>query len=245
MRTSLVALATCSLIAAASAVASTPAEAAAGCRGPATVVSSTVSPRTVVLGTSDNQGIVLTAKIRSNGCRIDRVEMGVYGPNVIDSFDLERGETKDGVTTYDTGVRIAPGSLPNSEAGRWQTFISVWGESQPNVAGPDFTVQRAARVSTNASPEPVRKGRTITVKGTLARADWEALRYRGYGKRTVELQWRSPTGAYRTVKTVTASSTGALRTTVKASTDGCFRYVFRGSAATARAVSAGDCVDVR
>ncbi|WP_448315688.1 hypothetical protein [Streptomyces sp. CO7] len=47
------------------------------------------------------------------------------------------------------------------------------------------------------------------------------------------------------MKTVTTSSTGGLRTTVKASVDGYRRYRYAGSSTTAPATASGDCVGVR
>ncbi|MGW4906038.1 DUF1153 domain-containing protein [Streptomyces sp. NPDC004270] len=41
-------------------------------------------------------------------------------------------------------------------------------------------LQRAAKLTADASPEPVAKGKTITVKGKLTRADWDAAAYKGY-----------------------------------------------------------------
>lgn len=245
MRKSLVTLAASSLVTTAAVVGATPAGAAANCSSPTTVVSSTISPRTVVVGVSAFKGIEMTVKVRSNGCAVDRVEMGLYGPNFVDSYDLERGATSKGVTTYQKGLRITPGSLPSSEAGRWRSFISVWGKHNPNVAGPDFRILRAAHVKANAAPEPVKKGRQITVTGSLTRADWDTLTNRGYAGRKVQLQWRTSKGTFRTVKTVTSGRSGALRATVKATKDGCFRFSFKGSPTTGAAASAQDCVDVR
>jgi hypothetical protein len=55
-------------------------------------------------------------------------------------------------------------------------------------------LKRAAKVTVNAAPEPVAKGKKITVTGKLTRANWETKKYGGYGGRTVELQFRQ-TGA--------------------------------------------------
>ena len=247
MRTSLATLAACSLIAAASiaTASTTPAEAAASCSRPATIVSTTISPKTVVVGTSVPKGITITTKIRTNGCRIDRVEAGLYGPNFVDTFDLDKVESSGGVTTYDTGLRISPGDLPNTEAGRWQSYITVTGQSSPEAPGPDFKILRAAKLTTNATPEPVRKGAKLTVKGKLTRASWDSMHYRGYGKRTVELQRRTPHGTYKLVKKVTTAADGSIVTKVKAKSDGCYRFVFRGTGTTRKVTSKGDCVDVR
>ncbi len=235
-----------SALAVSSLVAGTPATASApACSTPAVIVGTTITPSRVVLGTSVPKGITVTTRIKTSGCRIDRVEAGLYGPNFVDTYSLDAVDTHNGVTTYETGLRIGPGSLPNSEAGHWQSYISVWGQSTPNAPGPGFTVIRAARLSTNATPEPVRKGRTITVTGRLQRADWQTLHYRGYGKRNVQLQWRSTDGAYHRVATTTAASDGTLRVRVSAGRDGCYRFVYAGSSTTQAVTSRGDCVDVR
>lgn len=246
MGKSLAALAAISLVGAAAVAGPAPATAAAtACGTPASIVATTVSPATVVLGVADPKGIVITTRLRSNGCRIDRVEVGLYGPDFVDSYDLAKVGTSNGVTTYDTGLRIMAGDLPNSEAGTWSSYVSVWGQSQPNAAGPHFRLLRASRLTTDASPEPVRKGSTITVRGKLSRANWESKTYQGYGTRSVELQWRPTKGSYRLVKKATTATNGDVRATVTAGSDGCYRFVFKGSASTAAKTSAADRVDVR
>jgi hypothetical protein len=245
MRTTLAAAAACSLIATGTIITLTPATAdAASCTRP-TIRSTTIDPSTVVLGTSVPKGITVTTKIETNGCRIDRVQAGLYGPNFIDSYGLDRVDTSNGATTYETGLRISPGGLPNADAGRWTSYVTAWGPKTAEGPGPSFRVLRAARLTTNATPEPVRKGAKLTIKGSLTRANWESLTYQGYGNRVVDLQRRSAGGSYRTVKHVTSAANGALRTTVTATADACYRFVFAGSANTARTTSKGDCVDVR
>jgi hypothetical protein len=245
MHTTLAAAAACSLIATGAIIALAPATAdAATCTKP-TIQSTTIHPSTVVLGTSVPKGITVTTKIKTNGCRIDRVEAGLYGPNFVDSYGLTKVEASAGVTTYETGLRISPGDLPNADAGRWTSYVTAWGPKTTEAPGPSFRVLRAARLTTNATPEPVRKGAKLTIAGSLTRANWESLTYRGYGTRVVDLQRRSADGSYRTVKHVTSAANGSLRTTVTATADACYRFVFAGSSTTARTTSMGDCVDVR
>ncbi|MFF7451074.1 MULTISPECIES: hypothetical protein [unclassified Streptomyces] len=107
-------------------------------------------------------------------------------------------------------------------------------------------LQRSARLTTDASPEPVRKGRTLTVTGKLTRANWETGSYTGYVSQQAALQFR-PKGSdtYSTVKTATSSTGGALRATVTASKDGYYRYAFAGTSTTAAAKATGDYVDVQ
>ncbi|WRZ91711.1 hypothetical protein OHB54_23115 [Streptomyces sp. NBC_01007] len=107
------------------------------------------------------------------------------------------------------------------------------------------SVRRWAKVTVNASPEPVAKGRPITVTGSLTRADWVKHKYTGYAGQSAKLQFR-PKGSstYSTVKTVTSSSTGALKTTVPAKADGSWRWTFGGTSTTGTATAADDFVDV-
>ncbi len=107
-------------------------------------------------------------------------------------------------------------------------------------------LQRISKVTVNATPEPVVKGRTLTVKGALTRADWNTGRYAGYKGQKVTLQFKARgAAAYTDVKTVTSGTGGALSTTVKASKDGSYRYKFAGTSTTAAKTSAADFVDVK
>ncbi|KKD06551.1 hypothetical protein [Streptomyces sp. WM6386] len=107
-------------------------------------------------------------------------------------------------------------------------------------------VQRAAKLTANASPEPVKKGRTITVSGKLTRANWETGSYTGYVSQKATLQFRAKgSDTYSTVKTATSSTGGLLKSTVTASKDGYYRYVFAGTTTTAAAKATGDYIDVQ
>ena len=112
--------------------------------------------------------------------------------------------------------------------------------------GSGVQIKRAARLTVNASPEPVKKGATITVTGKLTRANWETGTYTGYTTQKATLQFRAKSAtSYTTVKTVTSGTGGALKTTTKATKDGYYRYVFAGTTTTGSATAAGDYIDVR
>ncbi|MFI1709371.1 hypothetical protein [Streptomyces griseoruber] len=107
-------------------------------------------------------------------------------------------------------------------------------------------LQRFSKLTVNASPEPVKKGKTITVTGKLTRANWDDNKYHGYTGQPVKLQFRKKNSStYTTLKTIKSSSTGTLKTTVKASADGYFRYSFAGTSTTPAVNAAGDFVDVK
>ncbi|MEU5342104.1 hypothetical protein AB0H18_14925 [Streptomyces sp. NPDC020766] len=159
-------------------------------------------------------------------------------------------------------VRPGEGELLNSDAGTWNAnaYAVAFNGQDPTADDFDVTkvgyaevakagttkVQRFSKLTVNASPEPVKKGKTITVKGNLTRANWETNKYAGYTVQSVKLQFKKKgTSTYADVKTVKSGSAGALKTTVKASADGYFRYNFAGTTTTPAVKAAGDFVDVK
>ncbi|WP_405615472.1 hypothetical protein [Streptomyces sp. NBC_00076] len=139
--------------------------------------------------------------------------------------------------------------LANSDAGTWSggglaLTYSTRGEKVQGDLGKTL-LQRTSKLTVNASPEPVKKGKTITATGKLSRANWEDGKYHGYTGQSVKLQFRKAgSSTYTTVKTIKTNSTGNLSTTVKASVDGYFRYSFAGTSTTPAVNAAGDYVDV-
>ncbi|WP_340378189.1 hypothetical protein U5640_26215 [Streptomyces sp. SS7] len=136
----------------------------------------------------------------------------------------------------------------NTLAGPWDVYVqldSKDGDSYSDVYG-THPVKRRSTLSVDAAPEPVVKGKTITVTGKLARANWDRYTYAGYAAQPVRLQFR-PKGSstYTTVKTVTSDAAGKLKASVKAASDGYWRWSFAGTSTTAALKSAEDFVDVR
>ncbi|WP_306186665.1 MULTISPECIES: hypothetical protein [unclassified Streptomyces] len=155
----------------------------------------------------------------------------------------------------------ADGDLKSADAGSWTAAAEAIAFNGQDPANPaDMSkigykdqdklgttlLQRVSKLTTDASPEPVKKGGTITVTGTLTRASWDYLKYYGYSGQSVKLQFRKAgTSTYTTLKTVTTDSSGRLKATVTASADGYFRYSFGGTSTTAAVSATGDYVDVQ
>ncbi|MFE6666716.1 DUF5707 domain-containing protein [Streptomyces sp. NPDC057697] len=138
----------------------------------------------------------------------------------------------------------------NSLAGTWHVTAAALAGNRTDMTYTDFygtaRVQRLSKLTVNASPEPVKKGKTLTVTGKLSRANWEDHAYHGYSGQPVKLQFRKKNSStYTTVKTIKTNSTGNLKTTVKASVDGYWRYSFAGTSTTPAVNAAGDFVDVK
>ncbi|MFE1289801.1 hypothetical protein [Streptomyces sp. NPDC058751] len=147
------------------------------------------------------------------------------------------------------GVDAARDFDDTALAGTWKVLAEAQDTNDDwtavDVAG-TASVKRYAKLTVNASPEPVKKGKTVTVTGRLTRANWETGTYTGYEGRAVQLQFRKKnSNTYTTLKTVTTGSGGALKTTTKATADGYFRFLFTGSSTTGPATATGDFVDVR
>ncbi|MEW1567926.1 hypothetical protein AB0454_33760 [Streptomyces sp. NPDC093509] len=108
-------------------------------------------------------------------------------------------------------------------------------------------LQRYSKLTVNASPEPVKKGKTITVTGLLSRANWDIHTYAGYTVQPVGLQFRKKSSSTytSTLKTVKSDSKGNLKTTTTATVDGYFRYNFAGTSTTPAVKTTGDYVDVQ
>ncbi|WP_262064271.1 hypothetical protein [Streptomyces sp. STR69] len=146
-------------------------------------------------------------------------------------------------------IRPADDDLANAEAVTWKAgglAITANGTKKTQGDLGTVAVRRAAQLTADATPEPVKKGKTITVTGKLSRANWETHKNAGYASQSVKLQFRkNGSSTYTTVKTIKTSSTGTLKTTVTATVDGYFRYSFAGTSTTSAVNATGDFVDVK
>jgi hypothetical protein len=156
----------------------------------------------------------------------------------------------------------ADGDLMNADAGAWKAAGLAFALNGQDPTSPSFditkvgvadqggfaspNVLRYSRLTANATPEPVKKGKTITVTGNLTRANWDTGKYAGYSAQPVKLQFcKKGSTTYTTVKTIKTSSTGVLKTTVTASVDGYYRYSFAGTSTTPAVNAVSDYIDVR
>ncbi|MEU5594353.1 hypothetical protein [Streptomyces sp. NPDC020298] len=159
-------------------------------------------------------------------------------------------------------VDIYPGDgdLKNADAGSWTVAAEATAFNGQDPNTPDLSkvgfkdqgslastdVQRYSKLTADAGPEPVTKGKTLTTTGKLSRANWEDGLYHGYTSQPVKLQFRKAgTTTYTTVKTVTSDSSGNVKATATAQYDGYWRLSFAGTTTTPAVSATGDYVDVR
>ncbi|WP_328872171.1 hypothetical protein OHT76_19740 [Streptomyces sp. NBC_00287] len=178
-----------------------------------------------------------------------------------DSNDATCTDTSATAASCKATVAIDPYLLLNEDAGAWKAAafaVAFNGEDPENpvldnvgVAVKDktnsFNLQRYSKLTVNASPEPVKKGATITVTGKLTRASWDSNTYAGMPSgQSVVLQFRKKgTTTYSNVKGIKTTTGGALKTTVTASADGYYRFTYAGITSTAPVSAAGDFIDVQ
>ncbi|QWZ09727.1 hypothetical protein KRR39_08315 [Nocardioides panacis] len=150
-------------------------------------------------------------------------------------------------------------------AGPWDIVATPYntfkmGDTSTTTKGAPFTAKavfsffRGSRLTTNVSPEPVRRGATVTVKGRLTRQAMAPDRlstgardkYIAFAGEPVGLQRRTLSGTYNNIRTVRSNRDGYLTTKLKAlPEDRCYRWVYRGSDTTLRVTAGGDCIHVR
>ncbi|MEU8679377.1 hypothetical protein [Streptomyces sp. NPDC048560] len=171
--------------------------------------------------------------------------------SAIITSDCKVVDKANGICDFEQWLYIDPRDLDfgNHDTGTWGTAARVflagdaWDTDDENLP---LQVKRATRVTVNASPEPVATGKTITVTGLVTRANWDTHTYQGYAGRTVSLQFKAAgASSYTTLKKVTSSSTGALRTTVTATGPGTWRWTYYGNSTSGAKSSTGDYVAVR
>ncbi|MGW1180371.1 calcium-binding protein [Streptomyces drozdowiczii] len=204
--------------------------------------------KNVVLGTSAVKKFTVSVTAKDNSGIKGAEDIVLHGPG----FGYLTGKTRCSGSTCTASFTVDPKvDLPysNDYAGTWYVdalVVAKDGDFIWSEKAASFKFQRASTLTVNAAPEPVKKGKTITVTGKLARANWDDFKYHGYTAQTVKLQFLKKGGkAWSTVKTAKTSSLGTLKTTVKASADGYWRYSFAGTSSTPAVNSTGDFVDVK
>ncbi|MGJ3560029.1 DUF5707 domain-containing protein [Streptomyces sp. INA 01156] len=217
--------------------------------GKAVVVGPTAAKKvTVTFTATDNSGIDWAQMLLYRGTSIEKSESGAVadGKDGLATCAKVNSTTSNCKTTFTLKPQE---NLINSVAGTWKVWAIVAAKDYDFVQkdnAKSFKVQRAAKLTANASPEPVKKGKTLTVTGKLTRANWETGKYAAYTKQSVKLQFKKKgTSTYTTLKTITTDAKGNLKTTVKASVDGYYRYSFAGNTPTPAVNSAGDFIDVK
>jgi hypothetical protein len=209
----------------------------------------------IYVGTTAAKTVKVTFTV-THANTLTYVEADLYRGSSVDPDNVMVGAAGATCTDVDAttatcvqSVSADPTLFGNKDAATW-SVMALAQDSDENLIGKSglapTKVQRASHLTTDAAPEPVKKGKTITVKGTLTRASWSSGKYVAMANQTVSLQFKAAgASSYTTLKTVTSSSTGALSTTTTATVDGAYRYSYAGIGTTHGTSAAGDSVDVQ
>ncbi|TVL89016.1 calcium-binding protein [Streptomyces sp. SAJ15] len=212
--------------------------------------------KSVVVGTSGAKKFTVSVTAKDNS-GIKKAEINLHGPasgfeqptsKVTCKADNATTSTCSATFVVDPKVDL----YDNKLAGTW--YVYAWvdatdGDFYTSEKVGSFKLQRESKLTVNASPEPVKKGKTLTVTGKLTRAHWDVFgdnKWVAHGNQSVKLEFRKKgTKTFTSVKTVKSASNGALKTTVKASVDGDWRFNYAGNTSHSAVASAVDFVDVR
>jgi hypothetical protein len=221
---------------------------------------SVTSGTTVTLGTSATKLIKVSVTATDDSGIKDLSDIHIWnGKSYLDPNGSEfladdstfKCKASSATTSTCTGTVVAsPFSINgNDGAGTWHVGADVDandGDWADIYSVTTIHVLRYDKIAaSNASPEPIKKGKTLTVTSKLTRASWEDYAYHGYAQ-TAELQFKKKgTSTYKDVKAVKATSSGSLKTTTKASYDGYWRYAFKGSSTSPAISATSDYVDVK
>ncbi|GGO49044.1 MULTISPECIES: DUF5707 domain-containing protein [Streptomyces] len=211
--------------------------------------------KSIVLGTTAAKKFTVTVTA-SDDSGIESADITLYGPNSAiaqpnGNVKCVKSPTAETTSACTANFTIDPDTdfYDNSPAGAWYVDALVTANDIDTInveKAAAFKVQRESKLTVNASPEPIKKGKTLTITGALTRANWETRKYAGYGNQSAKLEFKKKgTTTYTAVKTVKADNKGNLKTTVKAATDGYFRYTFAENSTTSAVKATGDYVDVR
>ncbi|MFF4901003.1 hypothetical protein [Streptomyces sp. NPDC001068] len=217
----------------------------------------------IVLGTTTRQSVTATYTATSaNGVALTEAFLWQgTDPSSVDTITGALGTDDDPVcteSTTQTGVysckavfhiSAATDMKGNGAAGTWKFALGGY-DLSANASFDDSVttakIKKASKLTVDAAPEPVKKGKTVTVTGKLTRANWDTGTYGGYSGQKVVLQFRKKTSStYTNVKGITAGTGGALKTTTTATVDGYYRFSFATNATTGASTATGDYVDVK
>lgn len=208
---------------------------------PARIVSFNASPEPVAKGGK----LKVVATLQTAGATDDVWRPLAKAPVVIE-FRTKGGKTWSRATTVDTSSKgVVSTSVTAVKDGTWRARYAGTADRAAAVSTSDnVDVKLRTAVSKfNASPEPVRKGRTITVKGTLRSLDgtWK----NASGQTVIILFKADGSSKWSKLATVRTNSKGLFSKGFTAKKDGTFKAQFKATSSRLGTTGAGDRVDVR
>ncbi|WP_420169620.1 HtaA domain-containing protein [Streptomyces violaceoruber] len=165
---------------------------------------------------------------------------------VVVEFQAKGAKTWSRAATVTTDARgVATASVTAVKDGSWRARYAGTADRAAAVSSSDYVdVRLRTSVSGfNASPEPVRKGRTITVKGTLRTLDGT---WKNTSGQSVAILFKADgSSKWSKQATVRTNSRGVFSKGFTAKKDGTWKAEFKATSSRLGTISSGDRVDVR
>ncbi|KPI04197.1 hypothetical protein OK074_4724 [Actinobacteria bacterium OK074] len=210
----------------------------------------------VVVGTSKTVYVLVSYTFK-NSVKVDEQYVFLYRDSIEDGKAVGteyqgpycKSGTSDKKYCEMTVVIVPKDDLVNADATLWKTGGIAYkssGGDDIDKSSVTARLKRQSRVTlTLAATKPV-QGKKFTITGKITRANWNTHKFGPYGGRSVTLQFKAKgSSTYTDVRKVTATSTGALKTTVTAGKDGSYRWAYFGNTTSSTARSGGGAVDVQ
>ncbi|MFH9478376.1 HtaA domain-containing protein [Streptomyces anulatus] len=208
---------------------------------PTRIVSFNASPEPV--GKGSKLKVVATLQTAS---ATDNVWRPLGKTPVVVEFRSKGGKTWSRATTVTTNSKgVVSASVTAVKDGTWRARYAGTADRAAAVSSSDNVdvKLRTAVSGFNASPEPVRKGRTITVKGTLRSLDgtWKSAS----GQSVIILFKADGSSKWSKLATVRTNGKGVFSKGFTAKKDGTWKAQFKATSSRLGTIGSGDRVDVR
>ncbi|MFG2613876.1 HtaA domain-containing protein [Streptomyces anulatus] len=208
---------------------------------PTRIVSFNASPEPV--GKGSKLKVVATLQTAS---ATDNVWRPLGKTPVVIEFRPKGGKTWSRATTVTTTSKgVVSASVTAVKDGTWRARYAGTADRAAAVSSSDNVdvKLRTAVSGFNASPEPVRKGRTITVKGTLRSLDgtWK----NASGQSVIILFKADGSSKWSKLATVRTNGKGVFSKGFTAKKDGTWKAQFKATSSRLGTIGSGDRVDVR
>ncbi|MFJ9506752.1 HtaA domain-containing protein [Streptomyces anulatus] len=208
---------------------------------PTRIVSFNASPEPV--GKGSKLKVVATLQTAS---ATDNVWRPLAKTPVVIEFRSKGGKTWSRATTVTTDSKgVVSASVTAVKDGTWRARYAGTADRAAAVSASDNVdvKLRTAVSGFNASPEPVRKGRTITVKGTLRSLDstWK----NASGQSVIILFKADGSSKWSKLATVRTNGKGVFSKGFTAKKDGTWKAQFKATSSRLGTIGSGDRVDVR
>jgi hypothetical protein len=197
--------------------------------------------------------LLVTTADSDESCRMEVRVWGAEGPGA--AYSRSHLVTPGGSAVMfsrlrpgEPGIYVLGCPITLEDLGKWRIRVIAYDVNGKALGSrEDYWYEKYDTVVSdfNAAPEPVRKGRALTVSGRLKRLQYSPGPYIAYSGKTVRIYFKAKGATSWTfMGTTTTSGTGQFRKSFTAARDGVWRAYFAGTSRFDKQASRDDHVDV-